>query len=135
MGEEYVVIGKVSSLLGSFREGYMSSDALDVNFHHTSFEGSKFNFHVGGVYQITSENQEKISGRLMKLPEIEKGYYVFVSGHYEIMCHLTKKKDCLCFDTFKTVDIDSDTPDRIKGFGEDLGQVIHALVEYFVSED
>jgi hypothetical protein len=90
---------------------------------------------VGGVYQITSENQEKISGRLMKLPEIEKGYYVFVSGHYEIMCHLTKKKDCLCFDTFKTVDIDSDTPDRIKGFGEDLGQVIHALVEYFVSED
>lgn len=128
------MVGKVASLLGHFREGYMSSDALDVNFHHTSSEGSKFNFHVGGVYNITSENQEKISSRLMKLPEIESGYYVFVSEQYEIMCHFTKKKDCLCFDTFRTVDIDADTPDRIQGFGKELGQVIHNLVDYFVSE-
>ena len=129
-----MAIGKVSSLLGHFRQGYMDSEGLDANFHHTSLDGPKFNFHVGGVYKISQESQDSVSERLKRLPEIEEGYHVFVSDQYEVMCHISKKSGFLCFDTFRTIDVDEDLPEKAHLYGEETGKAIANLVEYFTSE-
>ena len=130
-----MAVGKVTSLLGHFREGYMKSDGLDANFHHTSLDGPLFNFHVGGVYRVEPSGLEEVLKRLQKLPEIENGYYIFVSDYAEVVCSVSKGGECLCFDTFQTVDVDKNSPDEVVKYGSQIGKSIEELVFYLTSDE
>ena len=128
-----MAVGKVTTLLGHFREGYMKSEGLDANFHHTSLDTPLFNFHVSGVYKVDSTSLEDVLSRLKKLPEIEEGYYVFVLENTEVVCSVSKRDECLCFDTFQTVDVENNSSDEVFEYGQQIGKSIENLVVYLTS--
>jgi len=130
-----LVVGKVTVLLGHFREGYMKSKGLDANFHHTGLDVPLFNFHAGGVYKVEESNLDDILSRLKKLPEIERGYYVFVSDSSEVMCSMSKDNEYLCFDTFQTVDVEKNSSDEVLEYGFEIGKSIENLVLYLTSNE
>ena len=130
-----MTVGKVTGLLGHFREGYMKEEGLDANFHHTSLDGALFNFHAGGVYIVEPGSLNEIKKRLKKLPEIENGYYVFVSDETEVVCNVSKNGDCLCFDTFQTVNVDKHSSEEVVKFGSQIGKSIESLVLYLTSDE
>ena len=129
-----MAVGKVTGLLSHFREGYMKAEGLDANFHHTSLEGPLFNFHAGGVYIVEPNGLNEVEKRLKQLPEIESGYYVFVSGHNEVVCSMSKNGSCLCFDTFHTVDVEKNSSEEVLKFGYQIGKSIESLVSYLTSD-
>ena len=129
-----MTVGKVTSLLSHFREGYMRAEGLDANFHHTSLEGSLFNFHAGGVYIVEPGSSDEVKKRLKQLPEIENGYYVFVSEYTEVVCNVSKNGECLCFDTFQTVDVENNSSEEVLNLGTEVGKSIESLVVYLTSD-
>ena len=130
-----MAVGKVTTLLGHFREGYMKSEGLDASFHHASLDAPLFNFHVSGVYKVDSMSLEEVLARLKKLPEIEEGYYVFVLENTEVVCNVSSKNECLCFDTFQTVDVENNSPDEVLEYGLQIGKSIESLVFYLTSRE
>lgn len=130
-----MTVGKVTGLLSDFREGYMKAEGLDANFHHTTLDGALFNFHAGGVYIVEPDNLDEVKKRLKQLPELENGYYVFVSESNEVVCNVSKDGKCLCFDTFQTVDVENNSSEDVVMLGTQVGKSIENLVLYLTSEE